>query len=248
MDGQPVFVDPGTYCYTSDLEARNLFRSTAAHNTVMVDDQEINRIPPDEPFRLERDARVRVLEWHAGNDNDKVRLVAEHDGYGCLDRPVVHRRTVVYMPAEQTWLIEDLLQGEGEHAVEARWHFTPGMELDVQAQRHGLAIAVGGAQLDVAIADVDQWSYRSEQSWMSPAYGVKQAGRVLTIIAGFGDGCRLRVSAVRMCHEAGLELPDSIERDTSEPELSPWPADGDTQTLATAMPLSLIHPAQARWW
>ena len=192
VGGQPVFVDPGTYCYTSDLEARNLFRSTAAHNTVMVDGQEINRIPPDEPFRLERDARVRVLEWCVGDD--EVRLVAEYDGDGCLARPVVHRRSVRYMLAEQTWLIEDLLQGAGKHAVEARWHFTPGMEPDVQTRRHGLAITVGGLQLDVAMTDVDQWSYRTERSWISPAYGVKQAAPILTMIAEFRSRCKLQMS------------------------------------------------------
>lgn len=40
MDGQPVFVDSGTYNYHAAPEDRNSFRSTAAHNTVMIDGQE----------------------------------------------------------------------------------------------------------------------------------------------------------------------------------------------------------------
>jgi len=35
-------VDPGTYVYTADYKMRNLFRSTAYHNTVVIDGQEMN--------------------------------------------------------------------------------------------------------------------------------------------------------------------------------------------------------------
>ncbi len=103
--GEPVCIDPGTYCYTSDVEERNRFRSTAAHNTVMVDGQEINRIPPDEPFRLDWDAQVKLLEWSVGER--EVRLVAEHDGYCNLHASPRHRRTVSFNPESRAWKIED---------------------------------------------------------------------------------------------------------------------------------------------
>ena len=85
LAGQPVFIDSGTFCYTSDMEARNLSRSTAAHNTVEIDGREISRIPPHKPFRLEWDARVTVQEWHVGRE--EIRLVAARDGYGRLETP-----------------------------------------------------------------------------------------------------------------------------------------------------------------
>ena len=43
--GAAVIVDPGSYVYTSDPDARNLFRSTRSHNTLSVDDQEQNEHP-----------------------------------------------------------------------------------------------------------------------------------------------------------------------------------------------------------
>ena len=49
--GRPVFVDPGTICYTSDLAVRDRLRATASHNTVMVDGQEINRLPARRALR-----------------------------------------------------------------------------------------------------------------------------------------------------------------------------------------------------
>ena len=51
--------------------------------------------------------------------------------------------------------------------------------------------------------------------------------------------------AARTHHEAGPELPDTIERGAGEPGSSLWPTDGDAQRSATAMAVSLIHPAQA---
>ena len=35
--GVPLIVDPGSFVYTSDFDARNLFRSTASHNTLQID-------------------------------------------------------------------------------------------------------------------------------------------------------------------------------------------------------------------
>ncbi len=40
IDGQPIFIDSGTYNYHVAPEDRNYFRSTAAHNTVMINGQE----------------------------------------------------------------------------------------------------------------------------------------------------------------------------------------------------------------
>ena len=50
--GVPLIVDPGSYVYTSDADARNRFRGTAFHNTVCVDGVEQNELRPDWLFRL----------------------------------------------------------------------------------------------------------------------------------------------------------------------------------------------------
>ena len=52
LDGVPVFVDPGSHVYTSDPESRNRFRSTASHNTLMVDDVEQNEFKAEWLFRM----------------------------------------------------------------------------------------------------------------------------------------------------------------------------------------------------
>src|SRR5262249_20093584 len=49
---QPLLVDPGSYVYTSNPDARNAFRSTRAHNTLRIDDVEQNDLKPEFLFRL----------------------------------------------------------------------------------------------------------------------------------------------------------------------------------------------------
>ncbi|MEW6114500.1 MAG: alginate lyase family protein, partial [Thermodesulfobacteriota bacterium] len=59
IDGVPILVDPGTYCYTCSLERRNLFRSTAMHNTLSIRGKEQNPLLSglSEAFRLPNRAR-----------------------------------------------------------------------------------------------------------------------------------------------------------------------------------------------
>ena len=57
-DGRPVVVNCGTYAY--QCEERDFFRSTAAHNTVMIDDTEQSQCWSS--FRLAKRSQMKVLE------------------------------------------------------------------------------------------------------------------------------------------------------------------------------------------
>ena len=191
VEGQQVFVDPGTPCYTSDLESRDLFRSTAAHNTAEVDGSEINRIPPHEPFRLERDARVTVHEWRVGPD--EIRLVAAHDGYGRLKSPVRHQRSVTYDISARSWNVADELEGDGAHAAVFRWHSPQNSEMhvasvDMRQVRVTSTVAQMLVQFDPAAAD---WSHGVEAATYAPAYGVSRPGSCFWVSVRFEGRCSL---------------------------------------------------------
>ncbi len=89
-NGRSWIVDPGSYLYTPDPEARNLVRSTESHNTVRIDGEEINPFDPDQLFQMSDHARVRVHEWNSQSDRDLLEL--EHTGYLRLKKAVGHRR------------------------------------------------------------------------------------------------------------------------------------------------------------
>ena len=56
MSGEPIFVDPGTYCYTSNKFERNRFRSTGIHNTLEINGEEI-KFNSKEIFKL-KESRI----------------------------------------------------------------------------------------------------------------------------------------------------------------------------------------------
>lgn len=63
--GKDMVKDPGSYCYTSDIELRNQFRSTAAHHSIIIDGVEQNNWIEDNNwglFYLDREVKCRVLE------------------------------------------------------------------------------------------------------------------------------------------------------------------------------------------
>ena len=94
LKGEDILVDPGSYLYTSDPDARNAFRGTRVHSTVMIDGVEQNRLVAKNLFCLHPDAHPRVLAWETGMTQNSV--IAEHDGYCRLANPVVHQRTVTF--------------------------------------------------------------------------------------------------------------------------------------------------------
>jgi Heparinase II/III N-terminus/Heparinase II/III-like protein len=128
--GTPFIVDPGTFVYTADLPARQLFRSTASHSTVQVDGNEQNSIDEHLPFVIGNEAQPRMLEWESNAQQDTV--VAEHFGYHTLPQPVTHRRQVVFDKMHRYWSVLDQLTGDGEHEVAIRFHFGPGLETRVR--------------------------------------------------------------------------------------------------------------------
>lgn len=169
--GSSFIVDPGTYVYRTDLDERNLFRSTAYHSTVDVDGIEQNTINRDVPFVIGDEAHPRVLRWETNDERDLV--VAEHDGYTRLSSPVKHRRTVELNKLERYWIVEDSLFGEGIHDVHVYFHFAS--ELNVIIRDHTSVQALdkkNGARLIVATVDLNE-SPTLEPRFVSRDYGAK---------------------------------------------------------------------------
>jgi hypothetical protein len=153
--GCAFIVDPGSYLYTADLHERHLFRSTSYHSTVQIDDVEQNTIREESPFVIGAEARVRVLSWET--TPERARIVAEHSGYERLPEPVEHRRAVTFYKQARWWLIEDEINGKGEHKFAARFHFDAGLEIS-PFESNGVMTCdkTSGARLLVYSLDLDQ--------------------------------------------------------------------------------------------
>jgi hypothetical protein len=118
--GKACLVDAGNYCYTSESRWRDYFRSTAAHNTVMIDGQ--GQADPAGPFGWRVRPHVLLREWRSNPELDY--LDAEHDAYGHLDDPVVHRRRLLFVKPRY-WIVVDDLVGAATHQVDLVFQFAP---------------------------------------------------------------------------------------------------------------------------
>jgi hypothetical protein len=166
-------VDPGTYVYTADLHERHLFRSTAYHSTIQIDNEEQQTIREEEPFKNGAEGRVKVLSWKSTKLQDRV--VAEHTGYERLREPVTHRRTITFDKINRWWFIEDELSGQGNHSIAARFHFDADLEVALFGEQAVVAKdLIVGTQLFVCSWGADDaLRLELEPQFVSRKYGSK---------------------------------------------------------------------------
>ena len=183
--GYPFFVDAGTFSYNLDYEWRDVFRSTRAHNTIVVDGQ-------DQSLRGDRmswksKAHARPRRWVTTRWFDLVE--GEHDGYNRFADPVTHRRVAIFIKPG-TWWIWDRLDAAGHHEFEAMLHLLPDCTVEPFEEGSGVRLqSPDGTRLDarafidgeLALPDVLVGSEDERAVWFSPGYGLRVPTRALRI-------------------------------------------------------------------
>jgi len=180
-----ILVDPGTGVYNGAPQWRNYFRSTRAHNTVVVDGEE--QAVASGTFSWETNYSTRIARHFTFADAEYVE--SEHDGYLRLPSPVVHRRRVLHVHPN-CWVVADDFRGEGTHCFETFFHFAPraavrldprrslsAVSLRLAEKEHGLSF--GFFASTAAHATIVQASRNPVQGWYSRAYGDIQPAPVL---------------------------------------------------------------------
>jgi hypothetical protein len=178
-EGHLWIVDPGTYIYTADYESRNLFRSTASHNTVRVDGHELCRFMKAQLFRLRDDDRPTVHRWKTSADHDL--LDVSHHGYERLGQPVTHRRQIFFDKQERLWLVRDLFTGSERHLLEWFWHFAPSVSLSTQGGTL-FACSGDGRVLQMLLTGPGTMRLSIEATWVSYGYGKRVEAPVIHVI------------------------------------------------------------------
>jgi len=167
--GTSCLRDCGTYAYNGPWEWRTYFRSTKAHNTIVVDGE--SQSIPHRVFRWLNVAKPKNISWLTSENFDYVD--AQHDGYSRYRDPVIHKRAVFFVKPDY-WVVVDRIMGNGEHSVEMLFHTPSG---DYQENPSGIfrsedfsIIPVNTDCLDMKVIDSDE---EPIQGWFSPSYGVK---------------------------------------------------------------------------
>ena len=119
-----MVVDSGVHDY-DESSLRQFVRSTAAHNTVRVDNMEQSEIWG--AFRIARRAKpvsAALSDWEDGC----LEFSGAHDGYRRLPGKPVHERRI-RMDSKGVWSIQDSVTGTGEHLIESFVHIHPDFRL-----------------------------------------------------------------------------------------------------------------------
>ena len=95
--GVTWLVDPGTFVYAADPKTRDEFRSTAAHNTVTVDDQP-QSVPSDAV--LVAHGREMPACMNSSNAATRSSFKARTTVTNVSSDPVTHTRSVLYLKPE----------------------------------------------------------------------------------------------------------------------------------------------------
>jgi glycosyltransferase involved in cell wall biosynthesis len=179
--GRPMLVDAGTHTYTGSPEARDFFRSSSAHNVLLVDGEPSSCTAG--PFSWQTIANAEPLSWISERRFDFVS--GQHDGYQRLSAPAVHTRSILFLKNDY-WLIRDRVSSKQNHEVDLRFHFTASTSssmngkvsddrvipaIDAVVERAGLQVAVIGSA-----ASENCW--RREEGWLSNSYGNRETAPV----------------------------------------------------------------------
>jgi hypothetical protein len=164
VNGKRVLVDPGTYTYHESKEMRDLFRSTAAHNTLTVDGRPSSE--PGNTFSWLSRANATVEKWISQPRFDLFE--GSHDGYRRLDDPVTHRRCVLFLKGDY-WMIRDEADAQRVHEYDLHFHFDAG--IDVEISDDGTYLEGDGFKLQT-FGDDGFW--QQKESWVSRVHGNKK--------------------------------------------------------------------------
>lgn len=166
--GRTLLVDPGTFTYTGSAEKRDLFRSSAMHNTLTIDNESSSMM--DGPFRWRHVARSSVKSWLSRERFDFFE--GQHDGYERLPAPATHVRSLLFIK-DDYWVMRDRVLTTGTHRYDLHFHFD--MDTAPATAHDGDVAAMLERPADKAGLEIfafgDEGRWHKEEGLISRCYG-----------------------------------------------------------------------------
>ncbi|MCJ8010473.1 heparinase II/III family protein [Paenibacillus sp. KQZ6P-2] len=173
VKGQDIIVDPGSYVYSADFRARNLFRSTAVHSTLQIDELEQNDIEERNLFLL-REQTFALCDSFTDHH-----FSGSHQGY-LTKAGFIHRRE---MKLEEAGLvIVDTMEKVGVSSdpapsVSISLMLAPGVK--VTGHQMNWVLETSGCR--VAIAFEGAAEVMLHDAWVSASYGTRIRSQLLRV-------------------------------------------------------------------
>jgi hypothetical protein len=181
-------VDPGTYDYFSYPKWLEYFRSTRAHNTVVIDGRDQSEMLG--LFLWGQRAKADCLSWQPTDVGGKV--VGKHDGYMHLDDPVTHKR-MLDLEGQELVVRDDIIT-RGKHEIEVFFHLAEHCVVN-PAGRNRYLVDVGPGTVEIELdprLKVEEFRGSEDPicGWVSRGYHQKEASTTLVgRCTGEGNTC-----------------------------------------------------------
>jgi hypothetical protein len=174
VNGRTVLIDPGTFTYTASKEMRDCFRSSAAHNTLVVDDESWST--PAGPFSWKTISNCELSSWTSKERFDYV-AANQHrsdSSSGFLE----HWREILFLK-DDYWVIRDRISSFGTHSLKLWFHFDSSVALLRGKDQTLRVISENGHSTGLYLATfAEKGEWIRESGWVSHCYGVKDEGPV----------------------------------------------------------------------
>lgn len=162
--GNPIFVDPGTYIYGTPEAIRH--NATRSHSTIGVDGANLDNAGGPNKFFTGVSADL---------------LIAHGPKYEGLSDSIRAVRRVAFLKPDY-WVFSDVVNGEGEHTVESRFHYAnKNAALDEKTQiarttySKGGNVAVIPVRTDGITSVLEDADVAGSREQLIPAYILKQS-------------------------------------------------------------------------
>ena len=167
-----VVVDSGTSCYDNS-EERRYQRSTAAHNTVVIDGNDSSEVW--DVFRVAR--RAMPFDLHIADTNDSIQIRCAHNGYKRLKGKPIHQRTFIVSDDRMTLI--DTIQGSGVHDISAYLHFHPGIHIRLCGENQ---VDILENHRHIGVIRINAWpTVRLFESRYYPEFGKRERNTTLLV-------------------------------------------------------------------
>lgn len=150
VNGQPIFVDPGTYIYHCDIENRNAFRQTKNHNTVYIDGKDQSEMLGT--FLWGKRAECQLVDFV--EDSECMKVKASHNGYS----PLLHTRNYTFNGRNELIVSDEIT---AELNMVANFILAPDVNVElseneahISAKNKNIAMKIGcEKECDISIVD-----------------------------------------------------------------------------------------------
>ncbi len=165
--GRRLVVDPGTFSYDAD-QRRAYDRGTAAHNTVLIDDQDSSEIW--HIFRVGRRASPRDVNVTFCEEG--LRAEGAHDGYDHLPGRPRHHRTLTVDDRGRILRVHDDVRSGRTHRLQGGLLIEPDWE--VRPTAVGWIAQSGDDSVSIILEGADVSERILEERWYHPDYGIER--------------------------------------------------------------------------